>query len=354
MSYENGTIPRRIISKRQKASTLSEKIAANIAISRFLIENGELEKAGIYLDESVDMLSNSSESHAALCLWLALLYHRLNHPNQGIHLVKTGLREEKEKNNSIGKKFKNGIVIGALYKLQGAILFDQGRYDRSEDSFNKAKIRFHRSGLEYQEADSMLWEIKAILKREGLLDMIMNTSFKNPNDLDRDEIDVIDDCLSRLRQAVKVMKDSYRPQNLISRLIFGPRLSLSRIWFWHRLLFFECSMEWNCGYYLMVAESAQSMIDLGFNVKQRKLIVEGRVIRARSLTMMGKSNEAVKLLGDALNWLKRLEVEEKRVISHTLELIGDGSLKPNESQLDDNNSNEDWDEDFNDADLTEW
>ena len=307
---------RLMIRKEKDATGSDERTKLRMNISAQYLKEEQWDAARKWLSLARGTVRDREESERVpFLLKLGAAYLKMGDTQEAVTIVKEGLRiagsEERE-------------MLGALYKMLGQIYLRRERFEKSEDRFNRAKLFFQRSQVLFQMADCMLWEVKAILGGRGLLKEAMTTSFWERKPLKKRNRPVLDDCISRIREALLTLRDITRKTGLLSRLlgrdIFDPRL----ISLWRQFLVMRCALEWIGSYDDFALDTCGDLIRLGEDVKKENIVLEGTMIKARILARRGKSEKALELIKELKRQRHLPRGAARDTLRRTMEMVKGG------------------------------
>ncbi len=306
-----------MMEKVEEADNPLDRARYGIAIASAYARGKGKRQSEKWLLKTADMIAElPAKERGAFHFKAGAIYIKLNDLKEAEYTIKKGLRTVLADDTT---------MRGSLTKLLGQIHFQKGKYGKAEENFNRAKILFKRTGSLFQLADSMLWEVKSLLARSGILKKAMAVSFLDTGRACRKDISSLDDCITRIREALLILGGRTRKTGLLSRLlgreIFDERnVSLRR-----QLLVLRCSLEWLGGYSKYAMETAGDIIILGKKTRHTDIVLEGTIIKARILAYLRRKKEAREILEELMRKKGISDGPKRKALSYTLSLMGKSS-----------------------------
>ena len=305
--------PGKLKTMMEKADDPQERVRIGMAIaSAYARDNGKKE-AEKWLLKTSDMINElPSDLRATFHFKAGVIYIKLNYIKEAEHSTREGLRTVSMDDNT---------MRGSLGKLLGQIHFRKGSYGKAEEKFNRAKTFFRRTGSLFQLADSMLWEVKSILARSGTFKKAMTVSFLDTDRPSRKIRSVLDDCITRIREALLILRGSSRKIGALSRLLGREIFDERNLSLWRQLLVLRCSLEWLGSYTEYALETASDIITLGKKTRNADMLIEGSIIKARILAQLKRKKEAREILEELMKKKGIQDGPKRNALSYTLSLM---------------------------------
>jgi len=305
-----------MMEKAEQADSLHDRVRIGMAIASVYARSDGKREAEKWLLKTADMIAGLPADEITLFNFKAgVIYIELNDMKRAERSAREGLKTVSTEDTT---------MRGSLNKLLGQIHFRKGNYGKAEEKFNRAKILFRRTGSLFQLADSMLWEVKSILARSGILTKAMKVSFLDKERASRKTRSALDDCITRIREALVILGSSTRKTGMLSRLLGREIFDERNVSLWRQLLVLRCSLEWLGAYAEYAMETAGDIILLGKKTRNTDIRLEGSIIKARILAQLKRKKEGRAILEELMKKKGIQEGPKKKVLSYTLRLIEKG------------------------------
>ncbi len=302
-----------MLEKAEHDGSLADKVRIGMAIASEFARANEKRKAEKWLMKTADTIVElPAEKRAGFHFQAGVIYNKLNDMEEAERSTREGLKTVSADDSG---------MQGSLNKLLGQIHFRKGNYGKGEEKFNRAKMFFRRTDSIFQQADSMLWEVKSILARSGILTKAMTISFLDRERSSRKTRSAIDDCITRIREALLILGGSTRKTGALSRLLGREIFDERNVSLWRQLLVLRGSLEWLGAYTEFAAETAGDIILLGKKTRKTDIVLEGSIIKARILSQMKRKKEARSILEELMSKKTIPDGPKRNALSYTLRLI---------------------------------